>query len=1771
MRFKDLGIAYQAIQKIGPEILFISKAEQEARFVALGLTDAQKGLALSMVATTAAEEGAAVGATGLGAAMRGLWMSIAPALPWIIGIGAAIGAIAIGIKAYRNAHPSLEMLQKDAEEAKNKFDEMQTKVNETKERIEELRELKAQGGISSAEQAELDHLESQNEQYERQLELLKQIAEYKQSKAEKKANEDAVNAFNRFINSDNQKLARQDSSHAPGMSRVMLESHKNGLGGLLNAIDDYNKARADYAQALSEFNDFVNDKNYDPERDAAKLSKYQERVDKADASVEAFKDEIAGYRETLVNLRGDMTDKNAIASVDSWLDKIDETLNSVDPEKSFESFQNKTSDFTKQQAKAFEKLRSETDLTADKVTKVASKFPEFAAWMSDNGWTAEDVATYINRMGTGATEAAESAVTDVVSAAKTALEKAKQGMSDLSTAMSESLSSTGMSADSIDKITTLYGSLEGFDSSKLFQKTTSGVHMNAEELAALNDEYVRLQKLGMDNKLESMKKQYADLGQEIKDMQNALVEESYIEERIGEYDALGSKIEAAEQLRAEYTALTSAYNQFLAAQSAGDRRDPFENTAGSFESVKKLIDQGWTTDPEVEKFLNLMYGKENRSGDNVSDFEKLYEKIEGADYSISDFFTKDADGNITSDGLFNFLDAVNQLDSSLVQVSEDGEYAFDFSGDNLQRVSDLTGLSVEAIQLLETAMQDAGFDVWFDSLLSDIDYVDRRAPEAAEHLKELGLVSENFEFNFDTYNVGSLTEQLDTVKEALKGIQDSDGKIDLSAPGAKDALIVVNKLASRIAELNFKKINIPVSVQDTEFGKDLVKLQNDIEQLNKVKAQIDVTVEVGGDPAKLEEERDALLVQISDNPITTELNLVTKDADSVLRSWESQTPTIQAQVSMTADTENVKVGALQGDVNYKANTSGISDKDAPTLHGTVNYAAKINSYSIPRTIYGGVVRYTRVNQHGTPFVDGTAYANGSVRGAKGVAFRSGDWGTKDSGVALGGELGAELLVRDGKWHLIGEDSAEFFQYKRGDIIFNADQTREIFEKGKITHGSKRGNALSDGTAFDSGSGGKRRTSLADINNSVSNVSATSKNAKGGVSLDSDKEKFDWIEILLERVDRKIKTLTNTAESAFLKLKTRLSSSRDAITQITKQIDNQQKAYTRYIAEANSINISSALKKSVRDGTIDISLYSNETANLIKQYQEWYEKAIDCQDAIDDLHESLAQLYQDQFEAVQSSYNNRLEDITHRMNMYDAALNAHQEAGYMASSEYYAELANIQRQNISVLNQELSDLNKYFKTAMDSGEIEEDSEAWYEMRHSIMEVEEAIADANKELVTYANTMREIEWSYFDYAQDRMSKLTDEAEFFIDLMSNSQLFSDDGRFNSNGMATLGMHAVNYDTYMQQADNYAKEMQKIEKELASDPYNTNLIERRDTLLQLQRDSILAAEQEKSAVASLVQEGFNKELDSLKELIDSYEEALDSAKDLYEYEKRVTEKTANIATIQKQLSAYANDTSEENRSRVQKLQKQLAEAEDDLRDTEYDKYVSDQKKMLDNLYEEYEDILNSRMDDVDALFNDMIATVNVNADTIKGAVDEAASKVGYTVSDGMKSIWDGFASVSIYGDLSNVNSYLATIQAGVIAMANANGANLSAATKQYATGGLVDYTGLAQVDGTPGKPELMLNARDTRNFLDLKDILRDAQYLDVLSRKPASFSSSGAPNSSGVTIGDINFNIDHVQDYNDFMRQAQSDPKFEKLIHLMTDYRYMGGSKLKKYSVNF
>lgn len=79
---------------------------------------------------------------------------------------------------------------------------------------------------------------------------------------------------------------------------------------------------------------------------------------------------------------------------------------------------------------------------------------------------------------------------------------------------------------------------------------------------------------------------------------------------------------------------------------------------------------------------------------------------------------------------------------------------------------------------------------------------------------------------------------------------------------------------------------------------------------------------------------------------------------------------------------------------------------------------------------------------------------------------------------------------------------------------------------------------------------------------------------------------------------------------------------------------------------------------------------------------------------------------------------------------------------------------------------------------------------------------------------------------------------------------------------------------------------------------------------------------------------------------------------------------------------------------------------------------------------------------------------------------------------------------------------------------------------TKAYKNGGLVDYTGVAQVHGTPSRPEGFLKAEDTQNIMTAAELFAMSPLLN----------SSSAQNAVSSSVGDtsieININVESISD---------------------------------------
>ena len=321
-----------------------------------------------------------------------------------------------------------------------------------------------------------------------------------------------------------------------------------------------------------------------------------------------------------------------------------------------------------------------------------------------------------------------------------------------------------------------------------------------------------------------------------------------------------------------------------------------------------------------------------------------------------------------------------------------------------------------------------------------------------------------------------------------------------------------------------------------------------------------------------------------------------------------------------------------------------------------------------------------------------------------------------------------------------------------------------------------------------------------------------------------------------------------------------------------------------------------------------------------------------------------------------------------------------------------------------------------------------------MNEEINAVGLSIEQDKTKLVEYNNQIRQLDWDFFDWVEDRISRINDEASFLIDLMSNDQLYNENGTMNDRGQATNAMYAVQYETYMRQAKDYAEERKKLEAEIAKDPANKDLIARYEDLVDREQEAIMNAEHVKDSVKSFVQEGINRFLEALQKLIDKYKEALHDSKDFYEYQKNIANQVKNIGNIRKQLLAYEGDDSEETRATVQKLRTQLEDAETQLKETQWDKYISETEAFLDDMYEDMSETLNARLDDIDLLMHDMIDIANANTDRTQETIATETAKVGYDLTTAFDGIINGNESrlvTDLNTGFTNVTTALTNVQA--------------------------------------------------------------------------------------------------------------------------------------------
>ena len=1413
----------------------------------------------------------------------------------------------------------------------------------------------------------------------------------------------------------------------------------------------------------------------------------------------------------------------------------------------------------------------------------------------------------------------------------------------LNAAMQESVSATGLSAESISNLKNRYSEFidEGYDINKLFEETYNGIHLNKDALNELEEAYAKRRTKEIQNDIDELTNEYDRLTQEI----SLCTDAQRLQELYSERDIVISKINDLGTLASQYEGLTSAYKKWQDAQSNGEEGDLYDGVREGKENAQQLYKDGLIGTNEFRTYVDLLSNEDLSGADPIAiqaEWQKLNKTIEGTSYSAIDFLDEG------SDGVLNFLHAVQDLNPEWAKLNADGSWTGNFGYGNDEEIAKALGIDIEYLQSILRKLSDYGFDINLDSVHSSLADLQDEAQEANDVINS--IFDDDFTFNFKTTNLENLTDvQLPKAKEYLDRFRDEDNNIDFTIEGAKEAQTILITLLRQKQELTKPEImaidTSSLSSADDDIANALSLLQEFTELSNTLEIQKELGVDTSATEEKLKnvsaeltkiEEDTWAKINIDDEAFNSQLKTLS-ETDLTLNNAHLSAEAIAAIQTSIQSIDAGSITLTDNSDSVMANLTAVDDFEVEDknfkvklTNNPLNELRNINTYKIDDKSYTitKTIKTTYDYNNDGQSSNGTANSLGFGL-VQGTAFAKGNWGTNKSGVALGGEVGQELVVRDGRFFTIGDNGAEFFQYKKDDIIFNAGQTAQIFKYGKIKNGKKRGevfaqgNAFVEGTAFSDFSGTIHGNGSVKTSSTGSGKSGNSKgNSSSGDAADEFKEVLDWIERKIKDIERDIDNLDQTASATYKSWSDRNSALTAEMAKVTEEIDIQQQAYERYMQEANSVGLDETYAELVREGTIDIETITDEELHQqIQDYQNWYDKATDCQDAVQDLQDNLAELTKTKFDNVISQFEDLLSVIEHTIDMLDGVANQIETEGYIVSAKVYEALKDSQEQQrdtkINERNALQQELEEALSTPIDEGGIAYGSSDYYEMLGEIQACDKEIQDLNTDIAETNKLIRETPWNIFDKMQEMIGEVNDEADFYLGLMSDEDMFNqDDASITEAGQAIFGLHAVKYNTLMSQANDYLTEIAKLDEEIAKDPFNQDLLDQRQEWVDSYRDVVNGAEDEKQAMLDLAKEGYDTFLSVMDKAIDKRKEMLNTTKDLYDYEKNVADQVEEIANLEKQLQAYSGDTSEAAKATVQQIKVSLEDAKENLEETEYDRYISDQEKMLDTMRDQTEEWIDERLKNPELLLQGIIDSTNANATTIKTTLENEATKIGTTLSGAMSGIWSptegefgkvvtsygenfGTTSTTTNSELGKIREYIekmskdadkkaddkidnptgedggskgkapmppvetpketpkdeapktetpkqdtnknitvgSKINAGNARIyANSQGTGggtqyfssdpvytvigeengyvrvrwhkLSSGStgwfkksdvKAYSTGGLIDYDGLAAVHGGT-KPELVLNSKDTENFIALKDVLRKVDSENLL-----------------------------------------------------------------------
>ena len=892
---------------------------------------------------------------------------------------------------------------------------------------------------------------------------------------------DSIISQGESILNDNQKvLEKYQEASERGLKASMISKgfSENSPATIYN---EYEKAIDKYNEALAS-------------GDTSQIEKSKSAFDEVKASVDGVTEKYSDFKP-LFNELGEGLDESAIKAFD-----FQNALKDAGMEDTIKKFK----DLQDVDLKGMNFKGKDLNETQQALSDVVDKAIELGFVSDDSSESVAKVVDMLTQMGLTATVSTDN-LTSSFNNVKKSINDTTDALSTMKDILSESVSGAGISQDNVDNFRNLFGK----DAEKALEKTANGFHINQKAYRELQEQMNQSTKAdylkGLATQQEALQKINQQIAKGIfngEDVSGLQVQKSNIE----------SNISSIQDLITQYQSATSAYQQWQNALSGGEEGDMYDSIQGGIDSAKDLYDKGLVGTNKFREYVDLMSNQDL----STASVDEVVAAYESAMPKIERYFTEGREG------VDNFLADVQNLNSEWAHMNEDGTWQIDFGIGNDQEIADALGIDVEAVQAIMRKMKDYGGDINLDQPVASLDELKTAAQSAKEALNGISFEDISLDgINLDSTSFSEITDNINTVKDYIEEIEDSDlepdvktdrlqeanaileylvglqsevssqdieinvnadeleskideakskldefkndsGTVDLSVDGAQEAIDNLQSLLYQKEQLNAPAVmSVDASSVDGELGNAIAKVQefqSALQELNVQNALKSQGVDI--DTSAAQEKVNSLASEVQGiNPdIMAKLEIDTSSVNTIQSSIAGLTPEIMVKAGVDASlVTGYQPTDKESTVKFKADHSAVDAYNPEDKTAKVTYSVVVSGLGNLPGDKTRTMTYNIKTNGEAPKYNGTAHVGGTFN-SNGLPN---SWKTKKSETALVGEVGTELVATKHGWHLVGENGAEFTNIPKDSVVFNSKQTEELLKNGHIDSRGSGSPNLSD--------------------------------------------------------------------------------------------------------------------------------------------------------------------------------------------------------------------------------------------------------------------------------------------------------------------------------------------------------------------------------------------------------------------------------------------------------------------------------------------------------------------------------------------------------------------------------------------------------------------------------------------------------------------------------------------------------------------------------------